>query len=255
LVKHERDIDSPDAREKFQRLKSKLFTEPTATYMISHEGFSNSGDAADCFERARRLKTLFPESHILITIRNQLEIVGSMYLHGLKGSIARNQSFDEWIDAHLKQLPDAPRLQWLDYSQLCDFYVKLFGQENVKVMLFEHFKSDYRSFLTDLSRYLGVDGTTSQRIYEHRQQNPRLTTSAMGITRFYSRYFSGTWIARLIPPRISKKVYSLITSIGRPMEVSLSEERVAELSKLYKTGNDKLAEEFRLPLGDYGYPM
>ncbi len=102
---------------------------------------------------AQRIKRIAPDAKILITIRNQMEILPSVYMqYILRGGTMPYDLFFEGIN-----IPGyfgfTPR--HFEYDLLIAHYQKLFGAENVVLLCQESLKADMLKASQDLARRLG----------------------------------------------------------------------------------------------------
>lgn len=111
--------------------------------IVSSEAFTRFGGVN--FNTARRIKRLFPDACILLTIRNPLNVICSFFKH----QVIYERScldYDQLIDfersplVHYKRKPIY--LPDLFYNEVVDFYAKLFGDENVIVAKYEEYTAD-----------------------------------------------------------------------------------------------------------------
>ncbi|MEE1551158.1 MAG: hypothetical protein V1244_05985, partial [Nitrospinaceae bacterium] len=101
-----------------------------------------AGDAEDNFRQFNKstdfLAELFPEASIIITLRNQVDWLLSLYKHltaGLGVSVAKFLNFSDG-KFHPKHRADFPNVDALgfDFAEKCDRYVETFGRENVHIL-------------------------------------------------------------------------------------------------------------------------
>lgn len=126
------------------------------TGVISSEILSGSplNGGLQSYENALKLKSIFPDAKILITIRNQNDFLKSIYLQYLKtGGILSVKDF-------MSYYKDSPShagwdLQHILYSGLVGTYLKLFGDGNVFVCQYESL-SDKQQFTKKLCSFLSI---------------------------------------------------------------------------------------------------
>ena len=104
---------------------------------ISTEGFSGTGynvfTGGFLIESiAKRLSNIFPDAKILIVIRNQKEAIESYFKDDVKYGYLSN--FEAWFNWRLNTY----QLNYFKYFNLVKTYQKIFGRDNVKVLLFEN---------------------------------------------------------------------------------------------------------------------
>lgn len=209
---------------------------------------------------AARLHDVFRPCKILITIRNQLDILVSAYVNGgcRIGGVSRFSGLvielDEWLTEALEKR-DRSYIGCVDYDALVRCYVELFGRENVFVLLFEELRSDPFGFSARIAENLGVGVDEACRVFGSNHENARLRQSEFDFARLRTAFFpvGENRIGRFLF-HSCLKLRSAIKGNGRT-DVSIPNEWVSRLSDCYRSGNSRLAKEFNLPLDRYGYPV
>jgi hypothetical protein len=116
---------------------------------------SLAGDTEDNFRQFDEitdfLAELFPEASIIITLRNQVDWLLSLYKHltaGLGVSVAKFLNFSEG-KFHPKREEDFPNVDALgfDFAEKCDRYVQTFGRENVNILFYEDMVTNLENFV------------------------------------------------------------------------------------------------------------
>ncbi len=198
-----------------------------------------------------RIKVVFSPCKIVFTIRNQFDIIVSYYF-----GVARLGmdtpfpgiwvGFDKWFQDNLDRSENS-YLSHLDYHRVLCQCADIFGQENIKVFLFEEFVNDQARFVKKLSDYLEISFDESFALLENRHANKRASKRQ----DLFEKIFSGGVASRLygIFPGLKNAMQK-----GKKGEVDVNRWRL-EIQNLYGKGNTRLAETFNLPLTDYHYPM
>ena len=107
----------------------------------------------DSFSIAGRLAEVAPDAQVIVTVRDQGDLVLSMWkqlvTEGYPGT------FDDFVHS---QGFDAPSfdLGWLAFDRLVDRYDSLFDRRNVLVLRFEDLATDPDAYLADLCTFMGV---------------------------------------------------------------------------------------------------
>ncbi len=138
---------------------------------------------------ARRLQELFPDAHIIITLRNQLDLLRSMYEINLQWK--ETKTLDRFVisdwehiavsESSNSQLLDLSRtyyhptesyehIEGYDYLPLLNLYKKLFRQ--VTVLFYEDFSGHKDKFIAMLENALGT--TFSKEIHHNFHHQPKL---------------------------------------------------------------------------------
>lgn len=117
---------------------------------------------------ARKLRAIVDEAKILFTIRNQPELIRSLYMQYLKmgGRCRVEDAFGPYPISEYFGF-DAGTFA---YHILVDYYASLFGAENILVLPIELLQQDNRKFVKLLTDFVGI---TEQQLPEgHEQADP-----------------------------------------------------------------------------------
>lgn len=117
-------------------------------YLGKSEG-SNNPDW-DAKRIANRLKQAYPNAKIIITIRNQIEYIYSIYTHRLLIGGLETHS----LNSYLKQIFHERLGEKLKYELLIDHYIKLFGKENILFLSYEEMKENMDDYLQKIMSFL-----------------------------------------------------------------------------------------------------
>jgi hypothetical protein len=113
------------------------FVEYAAQYnCISYEGFTGHGlmEMGSCHQIepiAARLHHMFPEAQILFVIRNQKTFIPSWYRADV--TVGFVPKFEKWF----RRRQEFSMLDWCKYAGIIQTYQKYFGEDVVKVVLYE----------------------------------------------------------------------------------------------------------------------
>lgn len=125
--------------------------------IISHERLSGNPHSGhyDIREIADRISIIFPNARIIICIREQISLISSIYKQYIRiGGIKKIQDY-------LLPIWDfrIPLFDWRNYEfhRIIKYYIDLFGNDNVKVVLVEDLHNSSLDFYRELSSYIGVD--------------------------------------------------------------------------------------------------
>lgn len=130
---------------------------PETVPVISSEILSGhpfqGGHESDVY--AERLKAIAPEARILISIRDQMRIIPSVYIQYLqRGGTMPWEKFFEGTD---RPGYFGFTLEHFEYDVLVAHYQHLFGAENVYVMTQESLAHDMSAASAKLARFAGAD--------------------------------------------------------------------------------------------------
>ncbi len=237
-----------------------LLRTPRDRVVISEEEFS-TGTVRTRVDRrviAGRLHGLFPEARVIVTVRNQLDVIPSVYGQLINMGVLVGQSFGDWLDSErAKSRGAAGRLYLFDYAALVELYDQLFGAANVKVLLFEELRADVDSYLTQLSAFIGVDPAAVIATYQAgsgRNRNPAVTRRHARWRRFTNSLPFIPWEAIMIGLGVRRSFYRFLEA-GAALDTAYTEEQRRYIEDYYRAGNRALGERLGVGLGKFGYPV
>lgn len=134
---------------------------------------------------AERVRDVFGNAKIIIVIRNQFDMLASLYgnyiknsrgIRSLKGLLRDDGMLGHRVFAKLC------------YHKLIEHYVKLFGPQNVRVLCYEEFSKDIGRALNRIFTFVGArELTIDQRLFATRA-NPRLSIFGEALMRSLNAY-------------------------------------------------------------------
>ncbi len=212
---------------------------------------------------ANRIKTLLPNGEILLTIRNQLELIESYYL--CSGRILKNLpkpydrrhvEMDAWLD-WCWQHWDSSFFGLVDYYKYVEMYQKIFGPEKVHILLFEDFVNNPDEYIEKLSNIFGIDSNEAKKCFSNKHDNLQDSARSVNYLKFKEHFFPNVDIRNSIPFGSSlMKMLSYYLERGKSAKkVKLSDEWRDRLKSKYKDGNARMAKECGLKLSQYNYPL
>jgi len=136
-------------------------------YLCLFKGVSDEkilGEASPSYltdpDAPKLIHQLVPNAHIIIILRDPVERVFSDYLmflrldvlkssfhNEVKKALGKNNIFDE----------QGVRLQHSMYFENVKRYIEIFGQSQVKILIFEDFISDTKRTVEEVLKFLGID--------------------------------------------------------------------------------------------------
>jgi hypothetical protein len=191
-----RNIEDFDIDEVKMELESQLGDIKEEFILISHE--SLFGHPFYNFswhkENAQILNALFPEAHILVTIRKQDDFIESLYLHSIQVGFAQklnrflnydknnkafgNYAYNKGLNVDVHQL---------NYCRFISVYEDLFGKNKVDVKPFELFKEDKMNFLKSIYDNYGLSEFFPAN--KKKKVNRSYSFYTAKIARFGNRFF------------------------------------------------------------------
>ncbi len=229
--------------------------------LLSDEILVSASKARDKGVVANRIKEIFHPCKILVTIRNQMDIVKSAYVNG--GLYFRHvpekyrhyvMSFQEWLDIDQSKYHGS-FVENVKYIETIDFYATLFGSENICVLLFEEFLQDKKNYVKKLSAFLGIDETEAYNLLAEAHENKRLDKAELDSRKIRSKFGSiGTLpVFSHMAALLGKLKHSTGTTDKSSSQIP--KEHHQKLIQTYSPGNRQLIEKYKLPLEQYDYPL
>jgi len=129
---------------------------------------------------ARNIAASIPNARILMIMRNPVDRAFSQYLHAVSSGWLRT-SFHHQLQISLRSQDKTfdvlnPLLEYGLYYEQVRRYLTLFPSENVKVFLYDEYRTNPRSVLAQTFQFLGVDPTVSPDLTK-RSLEPRVPRS------------------------------------------------------------------------------
>ncbi len=256
---HELDFDPRSGREAIDALRSP--GAPDLIDVISSETlcgtpFFGSRESA---ARARRLKAIFGEAQILITVRRQKIILRSIYLQYLRqgGTLNAAAFFDQerpydyfGFDAKV-----------FEYHKLVELYAELFGEENILVLTQETLRPDPDGFVRTLCAFCVQEAevaTTSPG--PSRSQNVSPEASGIPLLRLASRLQGGPVNPEMRTPLASlgwllRRVAQRQTWFFRDQSARLDEAIAQRFTGRFADSNARLQKYAADDLAELGYEI
>lgn len=138
-----------------------------------------AGQDSDVY--AERIKAIAPDARILISIRNQMRILPSIYMQYLLrgGTMSHKRFFAEIYDLGYFGFDPLH----FEYDHLVARYQKLFGEENVMIFTQEALKADMNTVSRQISRFAGNDRFEQLAEADRSVQSPSYPEHAAPILR------------------------------------------------------------------------
>ncbi len=231
----------------------------------SWEGLGQQGIAS--FEASlQRLLAVCGACRILISLRNPVTRLPSMYLQHLRGNqkqlASKYVTFNEWLDSQEQQLGSLKGV--FAYREYVEMAVSLLGVANVGVFLFEAFQSDPGQYLQDVSCFLGIDARETIDLAEGQHFHTRLFESQVDRMQAIHSSLAGRLAWRLSSVARRKQSIGFSDTDGviestvagdSPASVKLSPKTMQRVSDASREGNNWLVHELHLELKQYGYAL
>lgn len=230
--------------------------------LLSNENVIDPRESSDMGVVIDRIASLNTRPKIILTIRNQLEIIPSLYME-VFSEVASRSHYINWLERHLSEHNDC-YITKHNYYKLIKRLEMAFGKENICLLMLEEMVSDRDFFYRTLGGFMGVDieyGREDARI------NPRTHGRSYTLTETRNKL---AYVKRLMPAalhvpmkrlygdapdRIMKFVQKNLGRLSPSVDVSLPPDIERELCDLFRDGNRNLQQEYKSDLGQYGYPV
>lgn len=248
-------------------LKDKLLprVEPDQMILGSWEGLGQQG--GESFLKSMiRLKDVFGQCKLLITIRNPITRLPSLYLQHLRGNqkqlAGKFVTFEKWLSNQEAKLGGLKQI--FDYRTYIELAINTLGSKNVGVFLYEQFDSEPEKYLCGISHFLDIDSSVVIKLAEGQRHHTRLFTSQVNkmeainaslIGRLLWRISSSTKKKRSIGFSDNEGIIETKVDHDLPASIDLSSEMLQLISKAAQDDNRWLVENLSLDLAEYDYPL
>ena len=229
--------------------------------LISSESFIHV-TAVDLAVVAGRIQSAFSPCKVIITIREQMDIIKSFYgMHGRIGqymflcqdeteTIRFPMTIETWLEQSFRSYHKS-FLSLLHYYETIQCYCRILGRDNVGIFLFEEFVHDRPTYIRKLSEFLGIDAPAMMRLVEGQHENPGRP--------------GGTWpYLEVLTPLLSRwglkaekhtreEGMTELAGGRNAVQITMPPSWRERLEGLYRDGNEALMRDFKLPLEGYKY--
>lgn len=225
--------------------------------LLSEEEFSTGTHRVrvEPSEIARRLALAFPEARVLITIRRQEEVFQSLYCHLMNVGFMPPIHFREWI-RHERSLPDGEgRIRLFDYDRIHQTYSEFFGEERVRVLLYENLKTDPGKFIETVCNLLGIDPVEGAALAAKDQPlNPRVNRRQLSWRRFSRITRPVPWDGIVNRLRLRSALDRFLSG-GAPIHLEYEPEDLDFIRNRFAASNRTLSRRIGIDLGKNGYAV
>lgn len=211
------DFDSEAARKKFEQRIREVEARDLVP-VLSHERLSGSPYAGgyDSGATADRLAATFPDARILVVIREQAGMIGSVYKQYLRWGGAA--SFGQYVTppSGTARMP-VFRFDFLEYHRLIGYYQNLFGASNVLTLPYELLRAQPEVFLARVGEFLGIPNVLPRDV----RTNVSPSILSLSIKRQLNRYFVRDGL-NPAPPLEIKDSNRILMKVCRRIDETLS---------------------------------
>lgn len=218
--------------------------------------------------RAAAWAKAFGPCRVMITIRNPLSFVESMYFQLLRaenvGGAARRfggpryRTVDQWLDKAWDSRRMVPKT-FLQYAETAEMYARIFGRQSVGLFVFEEFPVDPAGYVKAVSQFLGIDGDESAKLLHGKRRGDRWTEGQIAALQHVSRSPWQSLKFRLADNKRRRQMLGITNEAaksGRDEPKARADFGPAWRKKIEdftRPGNRLLVEEWGLDLSRHGY--
>ena len=217
--------------------------------LFSSEELLNQ-DLVDNYLKAYRLKEIFPNAKIIIVLRNQVDLLRSIYDMRC-GYGDRYIAFDKWLEMDLKHF-NTKISGGLKFHETVAFYQELFGKHNVEVLLFEELLESINSFAHKLSAFIDIDAEQTNNLLKNKPLN---TAKSYQVHNLRVKFIPGIPFSKVLPKSTHKYLVNKLTEVLPSKKSVMSQYYVDKMHEIYGLSNRKLMDEFGLDVARYNYPL
>lgn len=225
--------------------------------ILSNEGFIGQSYNLNYINRsiiASRLSTLFPDAKILLVLRNQIDLIASLYSISLLWRETKDIDDYIWSTTQNKQIGYGPKslkfntyddyenIVGYDYLSLIQLYKEKFP--HVEILLFEDFIHQPEQFANQLDVFFGLEKDKVLHLMKNNDPiNESVTTKqAKKLTQLNKfRFLTSSSLLNRFYLRRKRNIMSTHKNGDKPY---FSDQKANELKKLFHPLNKKLAQEY-----------
>jgi hypothetical protein len=133
------------------------------------------------------MKSMFADHvdkmRILMTIRNQPDLIFSLYCQHYSNLFTDSEKFDSWNSYYNELLTTDEINSIFFFNDLIEEYRNSFGEDNVSVMLFEDLKYDKSKIVSEIAQQLALEEDISEIVSLDEKHNESRKTDEQYIVR------------------------------------------------------------------------
>lgn len=224
--------------------------------LFSNEGFLMPS-ANDLGITVARLQQIDPDLKIVLTVRNQIDLLQSSYtaggyryghlmLHNTKVGRGKYLSFEQWLDAHLSMSSEAgshhkSMISLLDFETIVTYLEGLLGPGRISIVPYELLSVEPDQFAERFSTIFRCDFPRIDDSDPAHFQNLTTRSYNARLPGFYS---------------FCRDVLAHKLSNGVPRyQIEMPSAYKKKLEDRYRAGNSRLERNYDLGLEALGYPL
>ena len=215
--------------------------------------------------RAERLHRLLGPSRIVLTVRHPVRLLESLYLQLVRANVVGRPakvgqpwdvpSPEAWLEAH-DALPERGALGHIDYAETLKIYTDVFGEDAVRVFVFEELVSAPEAFVASLCRFLQIDADLGLAALEGERRNDRWTQAQFDHLVALHQTRLGRAAVRFAPVGFRRWYFEQGQKTDGPKaSAQLPADWSARILEETAAGHRWMADRWGVPLAEWGYPV
>lgn len=204
-----------------------------------------------------RIFNLVPDACFLVVIRNQYDIIMSQYadqpFDPRSRELGKKVSLSKWIKI-CRETYYQSFLASIDYYRVLNYLSNKYGRDKVKIVLFEDLVKNLDRFSNQLEALFDINQSDIYNYLCERKENPKISKRYQQLRILRRIIPIDKEFKYLLPLKIRTKIFNYLKK-GDSFKTKLGYNEELIIQNLYKASNQKLREEFSLPLDKYNYPL
>lgn len=204
-----------------------------------------------------RFQQLLPPFEVLLTVREPVDHMESMYLQDMRGAPDRwpYRPFEDWLEVQWERLTTGKpsRIERLLLRDLLTPFEEAYGTEAIHVAVFEQLKADERAFVDGLCQLLGIETEEALDHLHGKRKKQRIRRSDLRLKRIGNVLPVGRLVPFLPAPvrRLGRRVLGGQDRADEAMDPGW-QERIRETTRPHY---QHLVDIYDVPLHEFGYPV
>lgn len=191
-----------------------------------------------------------PNAKIIISLRNPIKRAFSHYLMHFNTGYEKQKTFEKAIDARKVEIWGGGNM-YLEmglYFEQVSNYLKYFGKENVKILIYEDWILDTENYVNDIYKFLNITSFSIDRI--DKKHNETFVLKNISVINFLRRKGIKKVLSKFFPEELRDKMKKRFFSDATAEQESLQQTTYENLVNYYKTDITKLEELLDHPLSE-----
>ena len=242
---------------KFEDDKNNIIS---SEFFSSHVNYPNNFDEIKILEKTLKNKFNYIEIDFLVVLRNQYELIKSLYFHTYP-NISKNLGVFEFkklvnnFDENFHEIENQQIVKFIksfDYLEIYSLIKKNFPDAKVKFLFFSDFSKKNKNFIEEFSEFLNVDLAYTTSLFNQGSkinQSKKNKGEILYTSRW--RYFLSKYLLiKKIKSILPKSILNILSSVGvRKYDLSNDEEEMMKkkIMSFYKYKNKMFFEKTKLP--------